>query len=150
MKSFIKTVFFVSAVVLLQANGFAQKEEQKWQTLFLNEEKKIWYDDAAVDSARGFEFRVWTLELHKPPLSITGINEHIYKSKTLYRINLKLLKYGIDEIEYFNSADKRIASYDYRIKGETDEYSYTYPVTESPVLFGILKRYIKTKEMKEN
>jgi len=150
MKNTISLTIFSIALLFSVNNCFAQTDDQNWKVLVGNNNKKIWYDAASLDTIKGDTFTIWTLELHKPPLDIGGLKEPIYKSKTLYCVNLLLLRYGISQIVYYNSSDKQIAKYNYEVPGKADNYQYSYPVTDSPILFGIIKNYIKNKEMKLN
>lgn len=147
MRNKIIYLWLFSAVFLFQNILSAQTDEINWKVLTTSNNKKIWYDATTIDSIKGREFSIWTLELHKPPLTIPGVNEQIYKSKTLYRISLNLLRYGIAEIVYFNSSDKQIANYKYEIPGEKDDYEYSYPSLENNIITGILKKFIKNKEL---
>ena len=149
MKTITKLLFAVSLITSL-STVVAQTDEINWKVLIANNTKKIWYDATTIDTAKSSEFSIWTLELHKPPLNINGIKEPIYKSKTLYNVNLLLQRYGISQIVYYNSSDKQIAKYNYDLPGKDDDVRYSYPISDSPVLFGILKKFIKNKEMKLN
>lgn len=150
MKNTTRIAIFLFAAFISAGSSIAQSDDQNWKVLIANNNKKIWYDAASLDTVKGSEFTIWALELHKPPLDITGIKEPIYKSKTLYKINLELLRYGISQIVYYNSSDKQIAKYNYDLPGKEDNFQYSYPVLDSPVLTGIIKNYIKNKELKLN
>jgi hypothetical protein len=141
------TAFFFLLALFVAANLHAQSEDINWKVLIGTNNKKVWYDATTIDTAKGREFKIWLLELYKPPLNITGLKDPVYKSKTLYKLNLNIQRYGLSEILYYNASDKQIAKYNYDMPNITDEYQYSYPALENNQITALIKKYIKTKEL---
>jgi len=85
----------------------AQEEEQHvWKVVNAADGSKFWYDASALDTIKGDRFNVWILETHQPPVKYEGIEGEIFRSKTLYAINLTNVKYGILKIRYYNVSNQ--------------------------------------------
>ena len=138
-KSFVLLIIIIFCVA-----GFAQQEVPSWKSLDIPG-KKIWYDETNLDTANTNYIEVWILQQHTPPLTIKELPGTIYRSKTLYAISLKTAKYGIEKVIYYDSSDKVLYNFDYKISGYPEEYKYTYPVPENSFLHKILKAYFKKK-----
>ena len=77
--------------------------------------------------------------MHKPPLTDEGIRGEVYRSKTLYAINLKTVKYGILNVIYYDVTNKEMYNFKYNIDDYPENLKYTYPITENSFLFVLLK-----------
>lgn len=140
-------VIFILIFVCL---GFtrAQEKAHRWQPLQNIQALKIWYDAAMIDNATGGDtFDIWILEQHTPPLRFKEIKGNVYRSKILYTINLKTVKYGIMKVVYYNSANKKNYNFNYPIANFPDKYKYTYPIMKDNYLYYIIIQYIKVEKM---
>jgi hypothetical protein len=131
--------------LIINVSLTAQIDQHIWKPLVVEENQKLWYDANMLDSAKGDKFQVWVLELHKPPLEIENIDGDVYRSKTLYTVNLNSVKYGILKIVYYDVASREIFNYDYSKPEEYDDLNYPYPITENSFMFLILKELMKQK-----
>ena len=130
-----------SQVVLSQTN-----ETNRWKKLDTYDNKKLWYDVSSIDTINGDRFDIWVLEVHTPPLKSEGIDGEIYRSKTLYAINLTTVRYGIIKIRYYDVKNKEIYSFDYDTPPPpTDALRYPYPVMEDSPIYLIIKELFKYK-----
>ena len=87
------------------------------------------------------------LEVHTPPLRSEGIDGEVYRSKTLYAINLTTVRYGIMKIRYYDVKNIEIYSFDYDTPPPpTDALKYPYPVLEDSPIYQIIKELFKYKK----
>ncbi|GAB4299092.1 MAG: hypothetical protein Kow0098_25230 [Ignavibacteriaceae bacterium] len=121
--------------------SYAQQTTHRWEPLKLEDERKLWYDKSFLDSITNDHFSVWILEMHRPPLQIENVPGDVYRSKTLYTVNLQIVRYGILKVIYYDLENKEIFSYDYSLPEEDQELRYPYPVTENSFLHLIIKKY---------
>jgi hypothetical protein len=145
----IITAFFFLMLLFGPINLFAQTDDLNWKVLVGTNNRKVWFDATTIDTAKGKEFKIWLLELYKPPLTITGLKDPVYKSKTLYKINLNILRYGLSEVIYYNASDKQIAKYNYDMPNITGNSQYSYPALDDNQIMSVIKRYIKNKELNQ-
>ena len=124
-------------------------ETHVWKVLNLDSGEKIWYDASAIDTIKGDRFDIWILEVHRPPKTFDGFEGEVFRSKTLYGINLTIVKYGILKVRYYNIMNKEIYSYDYDNPPPDDSIKYTYPVTENSYIH-LLIRELYGKEGDSN
>ena len=138
-------IIFLSAIKITSA----QENVHRWLPLQNKNAMKIWYDAAMIDQATGEDnFDIWVLEQHTPPLRFKEIKGEVYRSKILYSINMKIVKYGIMKVIYYNSANEKLYSFNYPIANFPDKYKYTYPIMKDNYLFNIIKEYIKAEKKK--
>lgn len=118
----------------------AQEEEQHvWKVVNATDGSKFWYDASALDTIKGDRFNIWILETHQPPVKYEGIEGEIFRSKTLYAINLTTVKYGILKIRYYDVSNKEIFRFDYDNPPPPESIRYTYPVTDQSMLFYLIE-----------
>jgi hypothetical protein len=118
----------------------AQQEEQHvWKVVNTVDGSKFWYDASSLDTMKGDKFNIWILETHQPPLKYEGIEGEVFRSKTLYAINLTTVKYGILKIRYYDSSNKEIFRFDYDNPPPPESIRYTYPVTDHSLLFYLIE-----------
>ena len=137
-------------LLVITANIYAQEHVQMWKPLVINDKEKVWYDQSMTDSIKGNKMNVWILQMHKPPLTGEGINGEVYRSKTLYAINLKTAKYGILNVIYYDVANKEMYNFKYNIDDYPENLKYTYPITENSFLFTLLKEIFNKTGEKNN
>lgn len=131
---------------LISLSALAQSGEHRWKPIEVNDNDKIWFDTASLDSAKGGKFDVWVLEMHRPPLRFEGIRGEVYRSKTLYTVNLENVKYGIMKVVYYNLENREIFNYDYGIGNIIENVKYTYPVMEDSFMHKIIREYVKSSD----
>ena len=132
MKLFLIIIFSALAM-------YCQEDIHRWKPLVINEKEKIWFDQSMLDSTRSNKIDMWILQMHRPPLTFEGIDGEIYRSKTLYTIDLKTVKYGIRDVVYYDVTNKEIQKFHYDIDKYPDNYKYTYPIMENSFLFKLIK-----------
>jgi hypothetical protein len=137
-------------LLVITANIYAQEHVQMWKPLVINDKEKVWYDQSMTDSIKGSKMNIWILQMHKPPLTGEGINGEVYRSKTLYAINLKTAKYGILNVIYYDVANKEMHNFKYNIDDYPETLKYTYPITENSFLFTLLKELFNKPADKTN
>jgi len=137
-------------LLVITANIYAQEHVQMWKPLVINDKEKVWYDQSMTDSIKGSKMNIWILQMHKPPLTGEGINGEVYRSKTLYAINLKTAKYGILNVIYYDVANKEMYNFKYNIDDYPETLKYTYPITENSFLFALLKELFNKTGEKSN
>ena len=127
----------------------AQEEEQHvWKVVNASDGSKFWYDASALDTVKGDRFNIWILETHQPPIKYEGIEGEVFRSKTLYAINLTTVKYGILKIRYYDVSNKEIFRYDYDNPPPPESIRYTYPVTDQSMIFYLIKELYGPKGKK--
>ncbi|MCW8803584.1 MAG: hypothetical protein OQK57_04230 [Ignavibacteriaceae bacterium] len=133
----IKTILFL---ILGYISIIAQQEEQHvWKVINADDGSKFWYDTTSLDTTKGDRFNIWILETNQPPKKYEGIEGDVFRSKTLYSINLTTVKYGILKIRYYNLSNQEIFSFDYDKPMPPESIRYPYPITDNSLLFYLLK-----------
>jgi hypothetical protein len=119
---------------------FAQQEDQHvWKVVNADDGSKFWYDVSTLDTTKGDKLNVWILETNQPPRQYEGIDGDVFRSKTLYTINLITVKYGILKVRYYDLNNKEIFSFDYDNPQPPENIRYPYPITDNSLLFYLLK-----------
>ncbi len=142
--SFLIMAFF-SAVIIGQT-----EETHVWKVLNLDTGEKIWYDASAIDTIKGDRFDIWILEVHRPPKTFEGFEGEVFRSKTLFGINLTTVKYGILKVRYYNIMNKEIYSFDYDNPPPDESIRYTYPVTENSIIHLLIRELYGNEEENNN
>jgi len=137
--------YFLPLFIFLIITVQAQETNHKWKQLNGNSKQKYWYDSSMLDSVKNDNFSIWILQEHNPPMVFDEIKGEINRSKTLYTVDLKSVKYGILKVVYYDAMNKEIASFDYNTGKFTDEVKYTYPVTEDSPVYMFIKEYFSKK-----
>lgn len=118
----------------------AQQEAQHvWKVVNADDGSKFWYDASTLDTIKGDRFNIWILETHQPPNKYEGIEGEVFRSKTLYTVNLTTVKYGILKVRYFDVSNQEIFRYDYDNPPPPESIRYTYPITDNSLLFYLIK-----------
>lgn len=146
MKIYLTTVAAVFFFFCVQA--FCQSESHVWKPLGDQAKQKIWYDQSFLDTLHSEKFNVWILQMYNPPLHFDEIDGRIFRTRLLYAVDLKLMKYGLLKAAYYGINNKLICSFDYPIENYSDSLKYTYPVLDSPSLaklFELIKKKISEK-----
>jgi hypothetical protein len=118
----------------------AQQEEQHvWKVVNPDDGSKFWYDASSIDTTKGDRFNIWILETNQPPKKYEGIEGDVFRSKTLYTINLTTVKYGILKIRYYDVSNQEIFSFDYDKPMPPESIRFPYPITDNSLLFYLLK-----------
>jgi hypothetical protein len=141
---------FILILLLAAGSMYAQENVHRWKPLVIDDKEKVWYDQSMTDSIKGSKFNVWILQMYRPPLTAEGIIADIYRSKTLYTINLKTVKYGILNVIYYDVSNKELNNFKYNLEAYPDELKYTYPITEKSILFTLLKEVLTKPGDKTN
>ncbi len=148
MKSIL--TFLLISFLYLGSSAFAQSEYLKWRPLIINEKQRIWYDESSeVDSTTG-TFNVWILQMHRPPLEFSELPGKIYRSRTLYGVDLKTAKYGILQVIYYDVNNKEIYNFNYHIDNYPDRLKYTYPISDNSFMNKLITIINKTNSKVHN
>lgn len=140
----MKFKFVLILFIFISFPALAQ-DQHRWKPLLLSENDKLWYDASNLDTANIQVMNVWILQLHKPPLQFESIAGDVYRSKTLYTIDMTTVKYGIAKVIYFNVENKEIYSYDYKLDSAPLEIRFPYPVLEGSFTNEVIKEYFRLK-----
>jgi hypothetical protein len=139
-------VFFLLFTII----SFSQTEEKHiWKPLTTQSGEKFWYDPSTFDSVSNDKLNVWILESHRPALKFEGIEGDVFRSKTLYTINLASAKYGLKKIRYYGLTNKEIYSYDYDIYESDDMFTFPYPIILESKVHLVLQEFLKKKQIKK-
>jgi len=130
--------FLIIAFCSVVSSGQTDKTHV-WKVLNLDSGEKIWYDASGLDTIKGDRFDIWILEVHRPPKTFDGFEGEVFRSKTLFGINLTTVKYGILKVRYYNIMNKEIYSYDYDNPPPDESIKYTYPVTENSYIHLLIR-----------
>ena len=133
----LKTILFI---FICSLSLLAQQEDQHvWKVVNADDGSKFWYDVSTLDTTKGDKLNVWILETNQPPRQYEGIEGDVFRSKTLYTINLVSVKYGILKVRYYDINNKEIFSFDYDNPLPPENIRYPYPITDNSLLFYLLK-----------
>lgn len=130
------TVFFLISYISLLAQ---QESQHVWKVVNADNGTKFWFDVSTLDTASGNKINVWILETNQPPKQYEGIEGDVFRSKTLYTINLLTVKYGILKVRYYDLNNKEIFSFDYDNPMPPENIRFPYPITENSMLFYLIK-----------
>ena len=142
-----KLITILLFLISINFAGSAQTDtSHRWKKLENTLGKKLWYDVSTLDTLKGNRFDVWVLEVHTPPLKFPGIDGEVYRSKTLYSVNLTTVRYGIMKIRYYDVKNKELYSFNYNTPPPpTDALKYPYPVLENSPVHLIIKELFADK-----
>ena len=145
-------ILLLAGITLFSTLLFGQnKETHRWKKVDNPAGKKIWYDVSTLDTLKGSKFAVWVLEVHTPPLKFPGLDGEVYRTKTLYAVNLTTVRYGIVKIRYYDVKNKLLYSFDYDTPPPpTDAIKYPYPVLENSDVHLIIKELFGNNYGKQN
>jgi hypothetical protein len=142
--------------ILLIIIGFVsvaaqQSEQHVWKVVNADDGSKFWYDASSIDTTKGDRFNIWILETYQPPKQYEGIEGNVFRSKTLYTINLTTVKYGILKIRYYDVSNQEIFSFDYDKPMPPESIRFPYPITDNSLLFYLIKELFgpKGKQIKK-
>ncbi|NLH61548.1 MAG: hypothetical protein GX452_09090 [Ignavibacteriales bacterium] len=138
---------FLSFICIFSANG--QKEAHQWTPLVVNDNQKVWYDYNQIKHITLPKFEIWLLEVHRSPQKIEGVVSGVMRTKTLYRINLGTMSYGIVAVAYYNINNQELKRFNYEMETYEEKYKYSYPILEKS-LVGMLIKEISKKETKQD
>jgi hypothetical protein len=123
-----------------------QAEQHVWKVINADDGSKFWYDASSIDTSNGDKFNIWMLETNQPPKKYEGIEGDVFRSKTLYTINLTTVKYGILKIRYYDVSNQEIFSFDYDKPMPPESIRFPYPITDNSLLFYLLKELYGPKD----
>ena len=130
----------ISLILFIYLPLIAQQDEQHvWKVVNSDDGSKFWFDASTLDTASGNKLNVWILETNQPPKQYEGIDGEVFRSKTLYTINLVTVKYGILKVRYYDLNNKEIFSFDYDNPMPPETIRFPYPITDDSLLFYLLK-----------
>jgi hypothetical protein len=137
-------------IILLIIIGFVslaaqQSEQHVWKVVNADDGSKFWYDATSIDTIKGDRFNIWILETNQPPKQYEGIEGDVFRSKTLYTINLTTVKYGIMKIRYYDVSNQEIFSFDYDKPMPPESIRFPYPITDNSLLFYLIKELFGPK-----
>ncbi len=140
---------FLIISLLLTISVFSQTEDKHiWKPLTAPTGEKFWYDPTTFDSVANDKLNVWILESHRPPLKFEGIEGDVFRSKTLYTVNLTTAKYGLKKIRYYGLTNKEVYAYDYDLYESDDMFTFPYPIILESKIHLVLQEFLKRKQLK--
>ena len=140
----LKTIFII-LISYLSLNA-QQDDKHVWKVVNADNGIKFWFDATTLDTTNGNKLNVWILETNQPPKQYEGIDGDVFRSKTLYTINLITVKYGILKVRYYDLNNKEIFSFDYDNPIPPENIRFPYPITDNSLLFYLLKELYGPKE----
>lgn len=144
-----KPLAIIIFFLLTASSLFGQTSEHRWKPLIVSDDQKVWYDGLLLEKIADENTEMWVLQMHKPPLRFDGIKGDIVRSKTLYAIDLKEVRYGIQEVVYYNAENKELYRHSYETKNLTGSLKCPYPVTEDSFMFALVKEIVKIRGAKQ-
>ena len=123
-----------------------QNDQHVWKVVNAEDGSKFWYDVSTLDTSNGDKINIWILETNQPPKKFEGIDGDVFRSKTLYTINLITVKYGILKVRYYDLNNKEIFTFDYDNPMPPESLRYPYPITKNSLLFYLLKELYGPQE----
>jgi hypothetical protein len=144
MKYILLILFTLNFIVIAQS-----EDKHIWKPLTLKSGEKFWYDPTTFDSVVNEKLNVWILDSHKPPLKFEGLDGDVYRSKTLYTVNLTTAKYGLRKIRYYGLTNKEIYLYDYDNYDLNDMFTFPYPIVLDSKIHLVLQEFLKRKRIQK-
>ncbi len=121
----LRTAAFLILFVV-NVNLFSQSGN--WVTIYEGAVSKISIDISKINSYKGDIFYVWAETEVDPPMIIESVPGRIYKYRTYYLFNKKLLKYSIVSIIYYDKKGNVLTSFNYNVNSKVEAYKFNYPV----------------------
>lgn len=142
--------YLLILLFLFNLIAYSQTEEKHiWKPLSTLDGEKFWYDPSTFDSVANDKLNFWILESHRPPLKFEGIEGDVFRSKTLYTINLITAKYGLKKIRYYGLTNKEVYSYDYDQYVSDDIFTFPYPIVTDSKIHLVLQEFLKKKRIQK-
>jgi hypothetical protein len=139
----LKTILLI---LIAYISSFAQQEETHvWKVINADDGSKFWFDSSSLDTTKGDKFNIWILQTNQPPKTYEGIDGEVFRTKTLYTINLTTVKYGILKVRYYNMSNQEIFSFDYDKPMPPESIRYPYPITDHSLLHYLIKELYEPK-----
>ena len=139
----LKTILLI---LFAYISNFAQQEETHvWKVINADDGSKFWFDASSLDTTKGDKFNIWILQTNQPPKTYEGIDGEVFRTKTLYTINLTTVKYGILKVRYYNMSNQEIFSFDYDKPMPPESIRYPYPITDHSLLYYLIKELYEPK-----
>jgi len=133
----LKTII---SILLFYFSSLAQENDQHvWKVVNADDGSKFWYDVSTLDTSGSDRLNIWILETYQPPRQYDGIDGDVFRSKTLYTINLTTVKYGILKVRYYDMTNNEIFSFDYDNPMPPESIRFPYPITNNSKLFYLIK-----------
>ncbi len=136
MKNIIIAVLLLGT--LAGSSLLGQSENHKWKTL-LTGTRFVWYDGPQLDTVSASRFDIWTIELHKPPIDIDGIEGKIVRTKTLFCVDRESAKYGLKKVVYYDKVNTELGRYSYETDDTVPESKYYFPILNNPLFEALFK-----------
>ncbi|MEJ2114066.1 MAG: hypothetical protein P8X62_10400 [Flavobacteriaceae bacterium] len=130
--AFIILLFYISLIA-------QQNDQHVWKVVNADDGSKFWYDVSTLDTSSNDRLNIWLLETFQPPRQYDGIDGDVFRSKTLYSINLTTVKYGIMKVRYYDMTNNEIFSFDYDNPMPPESIRFPYPITNNSKLFYLIK-----------
>jgi hypothetical protein len=121
----------------------AQDSKENWVSVSVNASETLYINVTGISVYTEDDIYVWVLQETKEPIIMDGIEADIYKTKTYYLINKKMMRYSIMQVMYFDNHDNILKSYTYNHSMENIEFKYCTPIMLSSEVEKIL---LKCKE----
>lgn len=142
MKFLGKIIITISSFFAITSLINAQDFSDNWVPV-AHSGKLIYVDLDGIESFKGDDLYVWTMEVYDEPIEMEQVKEEIYKVKTYYLINKKLLKYSLLDIIYYDKSDNVIKTFSYNNKSDLEEYKYNFPIIEGSQIDNVLQRCLR-------
>lgn len=139
--------FTILILILLNSRNDAQIIEDSWAPVLFNG-KLVYVELQNIESFKGNDIYVWTIENLKTPLEIAEVDEDIYWIKTYYLINKELRRYSLVEILYYDNANNVIKDFTYDLPSDDPGLKYNYPITQGSLVDLVLSRCERKIESK--
>jgi hypothetical protein len=136
----MRKLSLICIVFLLCITIKAQSESENWIPISIETEKTLFINIAGISNYTGEEIIIWALQEMNPPLIMEEVHGNIYKVKTEYSINKKLLRYSITQIIYYDDKGNILKHYTYGHNSTIVEFKYNYPITKDSDVSKILSK----------
>lgn len=148
----MKRVLLFAFALLFAATLLAQDKQKNWVPVGNTYGSEIYIDVSDISKFKGDDIYVWAKQRNDPPITMEGIDEKIYQTKTYYLINKEIKKYSFLQIIYYNKQGNVIKSFDYKRPSDVEKYRYNYPIIEGSDAAAILQTCLTylNKEQSKN
>lgn len=133
-----KTVLLICFLLLISGIITMAQTKEQWSPVKTKSGSFLEINLSDLGDGKPDDIFVWAQENHINPLKLDNVEEPVYKTRTYYLINKKLMRYSILEIIYYNSRNSIIRDYNYRRNTEVTSFKYNYPVLADSEVEAIL------------
>jgi hypothetical protein len=135
--------FFISSIILLTLSLEAQEVKENWIPISIEKDESLFINVNGISSFLGDDIFIWSLQELNPSMTMEEVKGDIFKVKTYYLINKRLMRYSILDIIFYDLNNNVLKNYHYENKYQNPEFKYNYPIIRNSEVDKILTKALE-------